>query len=107
MTRLTYPCPPAVRPRGAWPEASASAGLAVGKPRVRGLCHVVCPGGRAGLGDLVPEPDVGSGEQVEVGWVGGLEGREAGGLPFGLGWGVAAGGHEAKIQQAGSVQAAP
>ena len=33
--------------------------------------------------DLIPEPDVGCGEQVDVGRVGALERGEAGGLPFG------------------------
>ncbi len=34
--------------------------------------------------DLIPQPDVGYGEQVDVRRVGGLELRDAGGLPFRL-----------------------
>ncbi len=35
-------------------RSPASSGLAVGGPRLRGLCHLHRPGARAGLGDLFP-----------------------------------------------------
>jgi hypothetical protein len=69
--------------------------LAGGKPRVRGLGYVLDPDA-AGLGDLAPQPDVGGGEQLNVSRIGGLEGREAGCLSFGLGCGVAAEGRKPK-----------
>lgn len=46
--------------------------------------------------DLIPQPDVGGGEQIDMGRVGGLERGEAKGLPFGLVRGEAAGGPEAQ-----------
>jgi hypothetical protein len=63
---------------------------------IGGLRHLDGPVASTRLRDLVPEPDVGHGEQVDVGRVGGLERGEAGGLPLRLTRGVAAGCHEAQ-----------